>query len=214
VGASVLFIFMTANPAASPMIAITAPAIRPPDPFFSAGAAAAVAAALDFDAAVIGTTFALAGLAAAAAATAAGFFSSSSKSPSVAGFAFSAAAFCSAVAAALIVFRFTTPESSSPASGGLDGLTELNEEAGGGGVEAKLFVRLSGADGGPPPGRDAAPDWLARAAISFSEPRLRSDDRAGAAVLGAALIGLDSVLGALWSDSWDIFFSPAETIGA
>jgi len=59
------------------------------------------------------------------------------------------------------------------------------------------------------PGLDA-PAWLARAAISFREPRLRSEDRAGDTVLGATLAGIGSGFGAVGSDSWDIFFSPAE----
>jgi hypothetical protein len=66
------------------------------------------------------------------------------------------------------------------------------------------------------PGRDETPAWLARAAISLSEPRFLSVDLGGDTVLGAALSGDVSGLGdeALWSDSWDILISPAETICA
>jgi hypothetical protein len=149
-GASGLFICTTANAAARPSIAITPPAMRPPDPFFFSVLEPETEAA-GFADAVIGTTFELA-----AAAAAAGF--SSSKSPVDAGCAFSAAAFCSAVAAELIELRLTIPESSRPASEAEgEGLAEGIPDKGGGGVEPRLLERLGGA-GTVDVREDEAPD--------------------------------------------------------
>lgn len=207
-GVAGLFIFVIANAAAMPRTAMIPPTTTPFEPFFGASAAALPPTATLPFAVVIDTT---------AAPAFAFSLSSSSKMPSDAGFAFSAAAFCSAVAVDLIAFKFTTPESSLPASTGRAGA--LDEAAGSGvvvdgGTLARLVDTEAGLDDDAGAGLVDAPAWLARAAISFSEPRFRSEDRAGCALLAASLGGIDSVLGAVGSDSWDMFLSPAEALDA
>ena len=159
--------------------------------------APAIAPALLFLAgtAVSGTTLVPAAAVAAGAsgALAAGSTAfSSSKSPAWPGLAFSAAATCCAVTEERTTSRLITPESSLPASTGRrlgagegrDGATD-----GGAGVLRR------------------APDWLARAAISFKLVRLRSVG--GLAVdAGGRVEAPSSMDEAPGSFSSAIFFSP------